>query len=84
MPELPNRKSTSTSNGTFFGTGLAEWLGCALDILGGFLKWGNPKTMAVNTKIVWFWIICGYPFFRTPPYAVYYSVTEEKRLKSAD
>ena len=39
----------------------------------GFLKWGIPKTAGFNTKFIWFWfwVICGYLYFRKPPYSIF-------------
>jgi hypothetical protein len=34
----------------------------------GFLKWGIPKTMGFNIKIVQFWMVWVYHHFRKPPY----------------
>ena len=35
--------------------------------MGRFLKWGIPKAMAFNAKIIYFWMICGYSHFGTRP-----------------
>ena len=29
-------------------------------------KWGIPKTIGLNTKTSYFWVIWGYPNFRNP------------------
>ena len=37
-------------------------------LYGGFHKWGTPKRMVYKGNIPLKWMICGFPYFRKPPY----------------